>query len=96
MNSKVLLDLVSTEQIGPVVSAFERAIASSFATDLSRRTGAEVKRRFEICEQILKALRGDLGWSVPRALDHLPRLLRSELDGVSWEPEARTMWSPNQ
>ncbi|MBI5549507.1 MAG: hypothetical protein HY901_36940 [Deltaproteobacteria bacterium] len=90
----VFLDLVSEEQVAHVVVAFESAIAQSFAEDLSRPTGDEIKRRFAVCEQLLRRLRGDLGWGLQRVLDHLPRYLRCELDGIPWEPDGRTIWSP--
>ena len=92
----VLLDLMNHEQVGAVVLAFERAIAESFAADLSRQTGDETKRRFAICEGILRHLRGDLGWSLQRVLDHLPRYLRCELDGSDWKPDARTSWAAGE
>ncbi len=87
-------DLVSQQQVGPATVAIEQAIARSFRDDNARVTGAEVRRRFAICERLLRHLRGDLGWGLQRALDHLPRYLRCELDGASWEPDARTIWTP--
>jgi len=87
-------DLVEQEQVGRVALVIERAIAGSFRQDGSRMTGAEVRRRFTICERLFRRLRGDLGWGLRRALDHLPRYLRCELDGIPWEPDARTVWVP--
>jgi hypothetical protein len=96
-----LAALVQDERLlGRVVRAIEDAIVLSFGRDAARdgreprMTGAEVKRRFEMCVSIFKTLRGDLGWSVERTLDHLPGLLRAELDGVPWVPDGRAMWSP--
>jgi hypothetical protein len=88
------LDLVQEDQVGTAALALERAIASSFAEDHARPTGDEVRRRFAICERLLRHLRGDLGWGLQRVLDHLPNYLRCELDRVPWEPEARTIWTP--
>jgi hypothetical protein len=88
------LDLVTQDQVARVTLAIERAIAASFREDGARMTGDEVRRRFAICERLLRQLRGDLGWGLQRALDHLPRYLRCELDGVPWEPDARTVWVP--
>jgi hypothetical protein len=88
------LDLVTQDQVAAVTLAIERAIAASFREDHARMTGDEVRRRFAICERLLRQLRGDLGWGLQRALDHLPRYLRCELDGVPWEPDARTVWVP--
>ena len=87
-------DLVSQQQVGPATVAIEQAIARSLREDNARVTGAELRRRFAICERLLRHLRGDLGWGLQRALDHLPRYLRCELDGVPWEPDARTIWTP--
>ena len=89
-----LLDLVKADQLGRVTVAIERAIERSFREDGSRMTGAEVRRRFAICERLIRHLRGDLGWGLQRVLDHLPRYLRCELDGTPWQPDTRTVWVP--
>jgi hypothetical protein len=88
------LDLVEQDQVGRVTVAIERAIERSFREDGARMTGAEVRRRFAICERLLRHLRGDLGWGLQRVLDHLPTYLRSELDGMPWQPHTRTVWVP--
>lgn len=88
------LDLVTDDQVAGVTLAIERAIARSFTEDGARPTGDEVRRRFTICERLVRRLRGDLGWGLRRALDHLPKYLRRELDGVPWEPDARMVWVP--
>lgn len=87
-------DLVEQEQVGRVSLAIERAIAASFSEDGARMTGDEVRHRFAICERLFRRLRGDLGWGLQRALDHLPRYLRCELDGIPWQPDARMVWVP--
>ena len=87
-------DLVAADQVGCVSLAIERAIERSFREDGARVTGAEVRRRFAICERLFRRLRGDLGWGLQRALDHLPRYLRCELDGIPWQPDARMVWVP--
>ena len=87
-------DLVARDQVGRVSLAIERAITQSFREDGARMTGDEVRRRFSICERLFRRLRGDLGWGLQRALDHLPRYLRCELDGIPWQPDARTVWVP--
>jgi hypothetical protein len=89
-----LLDLVKQDQLGRVTLAIERAIECSFREDGSRMTGAEVRRRFAICERLIRDLRGDLGWGLQRVLDHLPRYLRAELHGIPWQPDTRTVWVP--
>jgi hypothetical protein len=88
------LDLVEQDQVGRVTVAVERAIERSFREDGSRTTGAEVRRRFAICERLFRRLRGDLGWGLQRVLDHLPQYLRCELDGIPWQPDTRTVWVP--
>ena len=78
------------------------AVTASFQEDQKRKnrtrsvnvTGAELKRRVNLCLKIYRELRGDLGWGLQRAIDHLPRYLRFELDGISWEPDQRKVWAP--
>jgi hypothetical protein len=88
------LDLVTADQAGRVMLAIERAITRSFTEDGSRATGDEVRRRFAVCERVVRRLRGDLGWGLQRVLEHLPRYLRCELDGIPWQPDARVVWVP--
>jgi len=88
------LDLVAQDQVGRVTLGIERAIEQSFREDGGRKTLDEIRRRFAICERLLRHLRGDLGWGLQRALDHLPGYLRCELDGIHWQPDARTVWVP--
>ena len=92
--SRVFLDLVAKEQIGRVALGIERAVALSFAADGARPTADEIRRRFRICEQLVRQLRGDLGWGLQRVVDHLPHYLRCELEGVAWRPDARVVWAP--
>lgn len=87
-------DLVAQDRIGQVVRGFEAAIKASFAHDHGPQTQAEIKRRFDICARIFRQLRGDLSWSVPRILDHLPKYLRCELDGEPWTPDNKPVWTP--
>ena len=92
--------LVTEDKVGKVVIGIEAAVAQSFMEDAqpgriiivhggNRITQAEIKRRGEMCIKIFRVLRGDLKWTVERILDHLALYLRKELDGVTWEPEAR-------
>lgn len=92
------------QQLAEVVHGIESAVACSFAQDrepgriilvhaLPRVTRAEMNRRVNICIEIFRILRGDLKWTVTRALDHMLEYLRNELDGVAWEPKAkRASW----
>jgi hypothetical protein len=90
------LDLLAQDQIGPVVLGIENAVAQSFVEDRGRPTGDEIRRRFNLCARIVKQLRGDLSWAIPRVVDHLPRYLRCELDGILWTPETRSVWTPSE
>jgi hypothetical protein len=91
----------SPEAIGRLTKGIEAAIAKSFAEDAKRgervvMTRGEVKRRTEFCVEVARALRSDLGWSVVRIVDELPRALRAKLDGTPWDPKTlRTMWTPD-
>jgi hypothetical protein len=89
------LDLVSENQVGQVTVAIERAVIASFEADRGPMTRDEIRRRFAICERVIRELRGDLGCALARVLDHLPRYLRCELDGVPWTPETRVLWTPD-
>ena len=89
------LDLVGDKRnLGLVTLAIESAIAASFALDGGTMTDAEVKRRFNMCQNIFKVLRGDMQWGIERIIDHLPQYLRAELSGASWEPDKRQCWIP--
>ena len=90
----VFLDLVERNQLATALGGIERAVVNSLTEDGARVTRDEVRRRFCICERLLRQLRGDLHWGLTRVLDHLPRYLRYELDGQPWEPDARSCWMP--
>jgi hypothetical protein len=90
----LFLDLVERGVLERAVTGIERAVTRSFEADRARMTRAEVRHRFAICERLFRQLRGDLGWGLDRVLDHLPHYLRCELDGQTWEPDARTFWMP--
>lgn len=92
--ARAFIELLERDQVGPVMLAIEGAVSKSFADDGARMTGDEVRRRFGLCERLIRRLRGDLGWGLHRVLDHLPHYLRCELDRQPWEPNARTIWMP--
>lgn len=92
----LLKELVAEEQIADVVQGIVSAVDASFREDGSRATGDEIRRRFNISIRILEELRGDLGWAMPRVLDHLARCLRCKLDGIPWTPDARALWGSPQ
>ena len=78
--SKVFFSLFEQNQVARVLLSLELTIAVSFEEDGSRVTGDEIRRRFAICERLMRELRGDLGWSLPRVLDHLPEIIND----VTW------------
>lgn len=87
--------LIDENQVSRVTLAFEEMIANSFVTHpMNHLTRAEVKRRFDMCSKIFETLRSDLKWGVERILGRLPGYLASELDGIDWKPDARTIWAP--
>lgn len=98
MEIGVLASLLAEGQIPRATAIIESAIARSFQTDnppMRNPVRAEVKRRFGIAISIFKVLRGDLEWSLSRIGDYLGRYLRNELDGVSWKPDTRALWTPD-
>ena len=83
-----------TKYRAQLAAGFQRVIAQSFEHDRSRVTGAETRRRFEICASLFARLAMDTGWSNGRVIDHLPYYLRCELDGKPWKPPKIGLWSP--
>lgn len=75
-----------------VLDSFERDRSESRIVLLSQisPTTAEVKRRTELCYDWFLRLRNDCHYSTRKALDYLPRALRSELDGIVFEPPPAT------
>lgn len=78
-----------------------KAIGLSLAHDKKEHplsfvpTQTTIEERFKICEKWIRIMRGDCGYSLDRTLDFLPRALRTELDGGSFEPpKAGVGWSP--
>ena len=105
MEPGVFANLVEGNQIPKLVAGISAAVSKSFDVDqqpghlilvtgVRRVTKEETDRRVKICVGIFKVLRGDLKWSLDRIVDHLPKYLRAELDGTSWEPSARAgLWT---
>lgn len=70
-----------------------QAIKESFAVDKARITDTETRRRFKLCEQLVRELRADHGWAFTRIVDVMPTVLRCKLDGVVYDPtKQRGMW----
>jgi hypothetical protein len=96
-------DLVrKPEDMQRAALGFIRAIENSFAQDQARslvvllKTEREVERRFKICEEWFRVMRGDCGYSVDRSVDFLPHALRCTLDGVAFEPPIGSGgWAPS-
>lgn len=91
------VQLCHTDDLGKVTAAFEEAIMVSFITNpMKNPTQSEIRRRFNLCDEIFSVLRGDLKWSVPKIADVLPTYLKCELDGVPYNPEVvGAAWSPD-
>jgi hypothetical protein len=98
-----LASLVHENQVGAVYQSITLTIAGSYKVDRQRApvgaivlmTADETKRRFKICIERFKNMRGDLKFSLPRALDELPHALRCALDQKEWKPKPeRSLWIP--
>ena len=87
-----LARLIADNEVGRVTRAIILIIYQSFMEDGSRKTYAETQRRFDICIELFKMLRGDMKYSIGRALDTMPHALRCKLDRIPWEPSKRNTW----
>jgi len=84
------------ERVRQIVTRITRVVAETFEEDRRRSaivllrgvspTDAEVKRRTDLAYDWFIRLRTEAGYSSTKALDLLPRAVRAELDGESWEP----------
>jgi hypothetical protein len=84
-----LVKLVTSDWVGRVTVGIIEAVDYSFNTDevlRSVRTRNEIKRRFNICIKWFVTLRREESWSIPKILDELPFILRTELDGKYTPP----------
>jgi hypothetical protein len=106
-NGSPFADLVDNPQrYRMVANRIAEILAGSFAEDERRHgkdyaqracTQQEQKRRTEILGRWFRELRGDLGWSIERTLDHLAKALRTELDGGTYTPpvgKGNRLWVP--
>lgn len=88
---RIILDRI----VAAVVETFREDRQRSgiiLLSDLSP-TEAEKKRRTDLAYDWFIRLRADCHYSTRKALDYLPRALRAELDGESWEPPpAEASW----
>jgi len=86
------------------LNGFTNILAGSFREDERRQgkefvrrihTLAEEKRRAEIIGRWFRVMRAELGYSLSRTLDEIPRALRTELDGGKYTPPERDqLWAP--
>lgn len=90
------------EDLQRVYKGLMATIANSFKQDGDRGsiinlTDTEFRRRFQICEKWFRIMRGDCGYSVEKTVDFLPRALRCDLDGESFEPPKSDVsgWAPS-
>jgi hypothetical protein len=90
------------EDLRRAAATFIQVISDSFAQDQARslltvlKTESELMRRFKICEEWFRVMRGDCGYSCDKALDFLAVALRSTLDGIAFEPPKKdASWSPD-
>lgn len=79
-----LEDLQDKENMARVGAAITKAVTLSFHVDEigGTQTSDEVKRRTRICLEHYKIMRNDLGWSISKICDQMPRALVAELSGV--------------
>lgn len=93
-----LTDLLNNPiSLGAVTNGIEAAITKSFRTHPMRhKTEAEVRRRFDICVRWFRTFRTDsrFKFSIDRCVNELPKALRAELDGVTYTPHTRALWTP--
>jgi hypothetical protein len=96
-------DLLDSEQAHRVTVNCIRIVKESFEND-PKLAGAfregqvaesAVKERFDICEEWVRKMRGDLHWPVKKIIDMLPRALRATLNGDDFVPPDRKGWRPN-
>jgi hypothetical protein len=93
--SKTIRGMFPGDDLGRITIGIFEAIAISFEEGNMRNpTHEEKKRRFTICVNWAKILRGDLAWGLARICDSMPDILRAELLGTKWEPDKRACWIP--
>lgn len=75
----------------------------SFIEDKQRggrivNTKHEIRRRVFLCSAWFRYARMELGYGVQKTLDLMGRALRSELDGIEFDPvrpDGRVLWTPS-
>ncbi len=96
VESKTITGMFPGSDLGRITMSIYGAIEASFAEGNMRNpTREEVKRRFMICINWAKTLRGDLKWAIGRICDTMPEVLRTELLGAEFKPDTRACWIPS-
>ena len=102
---EVLRQVLDDTQYRRVLSSFIKVVQASFQEEARRRavfvqmnaTRDEIKRRTNMCYTLFMTMRCEAHYSLDHALDVLSTALRSELDGVRWEPNPNQMvWAPSK
>jgi len=94
---EILESMLNQQELARFTKACVDAVAKSFATDAGRLqskiislatnpTRGEIKQRTNMCYDLFMVMRGDMKYSITRALDMLPVALRTKLDTGHWEP----------
>lgn len=97
MDTTAIERLVGRENVPRVVAALTTIVEGSFTVCPARAlTKSAVKERIAICLALLQRLKGDLKWSLPRVLDHIPEYLVYELQGVRYEPATGRTWTAGE
>ena len=92
---ETFLKMFPGEALGTLVNGITNAVGTSFDEQKMRNpTHEEKKRRFTICVNWAKTLRGDLKWGVQRIADEMVNVLRTELIGQRYQPNKREVWVP--
>ena len=96
VESKSIVGLFPGPDLGRVTLGIYSAIEKSFVEQNMRNpTRDEIKRRFGICINWAKTLRGDLKWGLDRIVDTMPEVLRAHLLGGEFKPDTRQCWIPS-
>lgn len=94
MSDKVFFDAANTGEVRTIQAVFTSLVADSFDTHPMRvKTEAEARRRGQILVKWYRALRGEKKWSLDRTLSALRKALECELDGKTYVPSDRTLYT---
>jgi len=90
----LLTSLFEPQNIFQIVGKIAEVIERSYQTHGCARTAHEDKRRASICVDAVVLMRGDMGWSTSRILDHIGQALTDKLNGGTFTPSTRALWMP--